>query len=409
MIECIWYSGSSVTTNDYYGPWNFHPGGVVTVSTPNGQVVTGQWNIVLTDAGIFLILEMPEPYSDLSGEWELYECEENWIKFIMGDHYIVFEADCSNEYDCPDQQANVGDECETANGQVGVLNEECECVTDNTFDCPDYQSNVGDPCENPNGATGYLNEDCNCVTDDPYDCPDLQSNFGDLCETPNGQPGFINENCECEVETPNPFECFEEIEFVICDDEAVYDGFAAFDLNYAYPNCPTDEVEVTFHVSLADAETGMEPLASPYTNTSNPQTIYARVTLSGTVQYEVFPVHLYVENCNPNACTIGAIEDYLLTCEWIPVSVAGSDDFSTVYLQFLEDGTLNAEGLGQFAQGNWILTGDASNGVYLLISGFNNVFQVFIGEWLVAQCSPNDMVLINNANTGQILLQQECN
>ncbi|MBT8268448.1 MAG: hypothetical protein HKO96_03090 [Flavobacteriaceae bacterium] len=445
LVECVWHSGTNVINTDYIGVFNFDPSGVFTVETPNGTVISGQWGIALTDQGTYLILEVGGDYAELSGEWELYECEEGRIKFINGDQYIVFEQDCENDFYCEDLQLSIGDECETADGIVGVVNENCECETDNTefdcpeleanvgdacttdtgsegyvsencecveetveYDCPDYQSNIGDPCENPNGVSGVLDENCNCVTDTAYDCPDLQANFGDDCEDANGNIGFINENCGCEVET-NPFECFSAVEFVICDDGDVYDGFTAFDLNLAFPNCPTDEMEITFHASLADAELGVEALASPYVNTVNPQTIFARVQLAGTTEYEVFPVHLFVENCNPDPCTIGAIEDYLLTCGWIPVSVDGSDDFSTVYLDFQENGVLVAEGLGLVSEGNWELVGNASTGVYLIISGFNNQFQVFIGEWLVAQCTPTELILINNANDNQVLLQQECN
>ena len=446
LIECVWHSGTNVVNTDYIGVFDFDPSGVFTVTTPGGDAISGQWAVTLTDEGIFLILEVGGAYAELSGQWELYECDEDRIKFLNGDQYIVFEQDCTNDYycedlqlaigdecetpdglvgvvnencdceivdefDCPDLEANAGDECETANGLLGYLNENCECIEESEFDCPDYEANVGDPCENPNGVTGVLDENCDCITDTAFDCPDLQANVGDECEDSAGNLGVINANCECETDVPNPFECFSEVEFVLCDDGDVYDGSTEFDLNLAFPNCPTDEVEITFHESLADAEVGVNALTSPFVNTVNPQTIFARVQLAGTpgTAYEVFPVHLFVENCNPDPCTIGAIEDYLLTCGWIPVSVDGSDDFSTAYLDFQENGVLVVEGLGMVSEGNWDLVGNASTGVYLIISGFNNVFQVLIGEWLVAQCTPTELILINNANDNQVLLQQECN
>ena len=407
LIECVWYFGSNASNFDFNGPLDFNENGTVTVVLPNGNVVTGQWNITLTDEGIVLVLLLPEPFEELSGEWELYECDVDRLKFFNGDYYIVLEQDCSNDDYCEDWQLNVGDACETPDGLAGVLNENCECVTDtNEFDCPDYEANVGDPCENPNGIAGVLDENCNCITDTTFDCPDLQVNFGDECEDAAGNLGFINENCECEVDT-SAFNCYSNTEFVICDDDVV-DGFTEFDLNLIYPNCAEDNVEVTYHASLADAESGLEPLGSPYVNTSNPQTIYARVVLAGTTVYEVFEVYLFVENCNQDSCSIGAIEDYLLTCEWIPVSVDGSDDFSTVYLNFQENGELIAEGLGMVSTGSWTLVENSSGDVVLQISGFNDQFQLFIGEWLVAQCTPTELILINNANN-QILLQQECN
>ncbi|NNF74264.1 MAG: hypothetical protein HKN00_03700 [Flavobacteriaceae bacterium] len=444
LIECVWYSGSNVASNQLNGPFNFDGSGVVTVVVPNGDVITGQWNISLTDSGIYLVLELPAPYNELSGEWRLFECDADRLKFINGDHYIVFEQDCTNDtycedlqanigdecetpdgvvgvinencecetdvnqFDCPDYEANIGDECETPDGVVGVINENCECETDvNEFDCPDYEANIGDPCENPNGVSGVLNENCDCITDTTFDCEELQANVGDECEDANGNLGVLNENCECAVDT-SAFECFSNVEFVICDDNTT-DGLTEFDLNLAFPNCPQDDVEITFHASLSDAEAGVEALNSPYVNTSNPQTIYARVVLAGTTIYEVFEVHLYVENCNPDPCTADNIALFLSECHWVPVSVDGSDDFSTVDLLFGTDGQLIAEGLGTAATGSWSVTGDSANGVYLLIGSFNNVFQVLTGEWLVAQCSETEMVLINNANNNQILLQRECN
>ena len=38
-----------------------------------------------------------------------------------------------NQFDCPDQQANIGDECETANGALGFINENCECEVEDTI------------------------------------------------------------------------------------------------------------------------------------------------------------------------------------------------------------------------------------------------------------------------------------
>ena len=107
---------------------------------------------------------------------------------------------------------------------------------------------------------------------------------------------YLNtENC-------NYFECFSNIEVVICDDEdGVNDGVAAFDLHSLYANCPEDNVEITFHVTLPDAEAYMNELTSPFLNTMNPQTIYARVQLAGDINiFEVFTVELIVNDCSAN-------------------------------------------------------------------------------------------------------------
>ncbi|WP_452222557.1 T9SS type B sorting domain-containing protein, partial [Lacinutrix chionoecetis] len=66
----------------------------------------------------------------------------------------------------------------------------------------------------------------------------------------------------------------------LCDDET-RDGVEAFDLESNSPNILNGQdpaiFTVTYHETQMDADTGANALVSPYTNTSNPQTIYARV------------------------------------------------------------------------------------------------------------------------------------
>lgn len=64
--------------------------------------------------------------------------------------------------------------------------------------------------------------------------------------------------------------------------EANADGFHQFDLDSKTTEVlngqnPTDFI-VTYHVSQADADSGLNPLVSPYTNTVNPQLIYVNIT-----------------------------------------------------------------------------------------------------------------------------------
>ncbi|MEM7085440.1 MAG: T9SS type A sorting domain-containing protein [Bacteroidota bacterium] len=68
----------------------------------------------------------------------------------------------------------------------------------------------------------------------------------------------------------------------ICDDE-INDGIALFDLTITLPEIlgaqdPT-EFNITFHETLADAQNGVTPIATPeaYFNSVNPQSIFARL------------------------------------------------------------------------------------------------------------------------------------
>jgi gliding motility-associated-like protein len=67
-------------------------------------------------------------------------------------------------------------------------------------------------------------------------------------------------------------------DLIVCDDETS-DGFTAVDLN-----TKNDEISggipglsVTYYLTLADAENDVNPLVVPYTNISNPQTVFVRV------------------------------------------------------------------------------------------------------------------------------------
>ena len=374
LQECYWYAATNLFQNVAADPFYFGADGQLLIGYPNGQQLEGTWSTVLTDEGVFLVLDLPgEPYELISLEWKVVECSEYWMHLINGDNYLVLERECEN----------------------------------NEFDCPDLQANYGDVCETPAGLVGYINENCECVTDEEFDCPDLQANYGDACETDTGDLGFINENCECEVENSNPFECFSDVELVVCDDDTI-DGITEFTLELAFANCPTDEMEITFHESPADAEAGINAIPSNFTNTTNPQTIYARVTLAGTEQYEVFEVHLFVEDCsNPSGCTEEEVDAILMECHWIPVNVNGSNDFNSFGLYFNDGQELVIEGGGMTLTGNWITTGNPNDGVYVVISGFEGNFVMFNDEWLVVECGNEWMHLQSGDNN--LIIERECN
>ncbi|NRD24839.1 hypothetical protein HNV10_16415 [Winogradskyella litoriviva] len=104
------------------------------------------------------------------------------------------------------------------------------------------------------------------------------------------------------TEDCNYFECFENAVVDICDDEdGINDGFALFNLENIYANCSQDNVLVTYHISIADAEAAVDGLVSPFVNTSNPQIIYARAELFDNSDiYEIFTVELIVNDCSAN-------------------------------------------------------------------------------------------------------------
>ncbi|WP_299112880.1 choice-of-anchor L domain-containing protein [uncultured Winogradskyella sp.] len=82
----------------------------------------------------------------------------------------------------------------------------------------------------------------------------------------------------------------------ICDDNE--DGFAVFDLTIndqvILGILDPSTLTITYHETLADAESGMNPIVGPYTNTSNPQTLYARVFEFSTGNYETYAFDIIV-------------------------------------------------------------------------------------------------------------------
>ena len=94
----------------------------------------------------------------------------------------------------------------------------------------------------------------------------------------------------------------------VCDDNT--DGLAQFDLASRDAQVLNGQVgmEVTYHTTQGAADSGTGALASPYTNTVNPQTVYVRVEDISTGCYDTTTLELIV---NPLP-TVFPISDYIL-------------------------------------------------------------------------------------------------
>jgi FlaG/FlaF family flagellin (archaellin) len=92
------------------------------------------------------------------------------------------------------------------------------------------------------------------------------------------------------------------LDFEKCDNIMPFDdGLVDFDLidnTIPIVGSQTD-VTVTYHTSASDANIGINSLTSPYRNTTNPQTIYARITNTITGCFELTDFQLNV-NLGPN-------------------------------------------------------------------------------------------------------------
>ncbi|WP_430412442.1 lectin-like domain-containing protein [Kordia sp.] len=67
-------------------------------------------------------------------------------------------------------------------------------------------------------------------------------------------------------------------DLIVCDDE-ISDGFTAVDLNVKNAEIVNNQpgFSVQYYLTQTDANNDLNPLTIPYTNTSNPQTVYVRV------------------------------------------------------------------------------------------------------------------------------------
>lgn len=104
------------------------------------------------------------------------------------------------------------------------------------------------------------------------------------------------------------------LDMELCDEDGVYDQSTIFDLTTHHTLLvgPQTDVELTYHTSNNDALTGQDPLENPeeFANTSNPQTIYLRMTntVTGCNTIEIFTINIPVtsaeaedmEVCDPN-------------------------------------------------------------------------------------------------------------
>ena len=81
--------------------------------------------------------------------------------------------------------------------------------------------------------------------------------------------------------------------YELCDD-GISDGFTEFDLESQITVITNDDFNliVTFHISQDDADTPINPLVSPYTNVTDPETIFVRVEDNTTGCYGSFQMIL---------------------------------------------------------------------------------------------------------------------
>ncbi|OUR91466.1 hypothetical protein A9Q87_10940, partial [Flavobacteriales bacterium 34_180_T64] len=141
-------------------------------------------------------------------------------------------------------------------------------------------------------------------------------------------------------------------EYILCDD-AVIDNLTEFDLSTKDAEVIGAQVDVTisYHVSQADADNGVNALANLFTNTVNPQTIYVRiVSTNNTNCYVTTTFDLLVSSGivltqapNLELCddpSLDGIESFDLDTQ-IPALIGGVADISVTFHLSQADATDN--------------------------------------------------------------------
>ena len=102
-----------------------------------------------------------------------------------------------------------------------------------------------------------------------------------------------------------PFECFENIETTICDEENPFDGFVTMNLEAVFianSTC-TQDYNFSFHQTQMDADAALNALIpTAYTNTASLEVLYLRIEDLGG-NYQVYTITISVEDCCTNATT----------------------------------------------------------------------------------------------------------
>ena len=381
----------------------FGGGGALQISEGDlTEVVLGSWNLESTDQGIVLSIEQLTAFSqDLGGDWLVVDCADDRFELVRTVENttteIVMEINCDdNQVSCDFQDVR---DYLVACPQIPALNGYTPSFTTFTF----HDSNEI--------STLYEND---LLYSGTWDIAMIEGelkvfiNFNGL-EDYNGEYAVVECNEDSLVlqqgedvlvltqqcTSDNPFECFSNTEYVICDNEEPFnDGIATFDLYEIFPNCSNDNIEMTFHETLMDAETGVNALTSPYSNVvSSSQTIYVSATLAGGNTFEIFEVNLVVEDCG-QTCSEQDVDAFLLDCTWNVVNYNGSDnlivwnlDFESsnnIVVIYTETATIDA---------TWT-TSQTNDGV---IIEFSNVagsdIQAITGQWLVVECEEDRLQL----------------
>lgn len=117
-------------------------------------------------------------------------------------------------------------------------------------------------------------------------------------------------------------------DLIVCDDES-NDGAGQFDLDANYNQVlgsqSASDFSVRYYENLIDAQNGVNPLGTTYTNETNPQTIYVRIeNVAESSCYDLTSFSLVVRQ-QPQ---INLEEKYII-CEGVPITITAPIGFTS--------------------------------------------------------------------------------
>ena len=177
-------------------------------------------------------------------------------------------------------------------------------------------------------------------------------------------------------------------------DENPNDGITSFSLEIDL-DCNGIEYDLTYFETQSDAEANVNNIVFPYTNTSNPQTLYVRAETNYINQTynEVFEVNINVAAQQANdVCPGDYTSAFLKQCKW-NITNHSSADYSDYSFSFRDDETFTVENTSDNTsqEGTW-LSADYDNGtgsfVRLNFDTATALSQI-AGDWDIKTCDLN--------------------
>ncbi|WP_407557310.1 hypothetical protein [Winogradskyella sp. 4-2091] len=402
LLECAWELQSNLF--DSLVPFYLYfmqNGGVFNANNDIPESQIGTWELITVGSDIYMELNLYQGFENLSGQWQIVECVDDMLYLVNDNNFISLSQDCDLQNDeilfnCFGDFEIV--ECTQPNN-IPIYNLSANTI--GLVDCsgsflPSFHVTLADAESNVNPIANT----------EAYATLESQVYLRIEAESGNFEVYTIYLN----TEDCNYFECFESFDAVIevCDNGT--DGPYEFNLPVAFSNCTPSADNVTYYVTLSDADIGVNAIANPssFNTVDINSTVFVRVEINN--QTEIFPIQLNVISCNIGSCTEGNIDGILTECIWNVTNYNGSDNLSDYNFHFEEStGVVVIYNASNTIDANW----STSQPNDTVIIEFSNVagpnIQAVNGSWYVVECTASQLVLHNiNDSSNEIVLDSTC-